>query len=102
MTESTIPDNSVESWYSERQARLESERARVEAQEITIRNAYSNLESRWAELDRQENDAHDMVETRELVRVLNEKQKSKQKPVNCKMATNLYSKRSSKSSAPQT
>jgi hypothetical protein len=77
MAENSIPDNAAETWYNERQARLGSECARIEAQEIAMQNSYTNLENRWAELDRQEDDAHTMLETRDLVRILDEKQRLK-------------------------
>jgi hypothetical protein len=74
-TENNNAPDASEAWFNERQARLDAERQRIEAQSNLLETTYGNLESRWAELDRQESDAHDMVETRELVRVWDEKQR---------------------------
>jgi hypothetical protein len=72
--ENTTPDAS-ESWYSERQARIESERARIDAQTNLLETTYGNLRSRWAALDQQENAAHDELDTRQIVAIQNERQK---------------------------
>ena len=47
--------------------------ARVEAQKVAVSNAYSNVESQWQALEQQENDAHDVVDTREILRIQQEK-----------------------------
>jgi len=77
-TDNTISPDASESWYSEREARIQAERSRVDAQENLISNAYSGLENQWAELDRLENDAHDAydrLDTREIVRIQGERQR---------------------------
>ena len=43
--------------------------ARVEAQKLAVSNAYSNVENQWQALEQQESDAHDVVDTREILRI---------------------------------
>ena len=62
----TPEPDAADVWYSERQARLNEASARIEAQKLAVSNAYSNLEAQWQEVHRQEEAAHDSLETRDI------------------------------------
>ena len=60
-------------WFQERAQRLNEASARIDAQKTAISNAYSNLEAQWQEVHRQEEAAHDALETRDITRLQREK-----------------------------
>ena len=70
-TENT-PDP-AEIWHREREGRIESDRQRLSAQTALLEQAYGGLENQWNELDRVEEDSHESLNTREIVRGQSEK-----------------------------
>jgi len=74
-TENTIAPDTSEVWFNERQARVASEKARNEAQEIAIRNAFAGIESRWQQLGEQAQTAYS---NEEMLAIVEERQRLKE------------------------
>jgi hypothetical protein len=66
-------DNSAEIWHNERQARLEADKARLDAESRLIETGHNALSDRWNQIERDSEAAHASLDTKAIVELERER-----------------------------